>query len=281
MKKHVSLLLAVFMTLSACAMLTACDEEHRHTYGTEWSKDETHHWRDCKGADCNEIFDQAEHVWNDGEITAPATSTTDGVRTFTCTVCAQTKTEPVEYEATADEIWQSAFNNANLTNCTVRLEDPNNGTVVYKAAYVDGERRVYFNGGEEEVYFIWTLENTYIAYRKVGDNWVKQETTQSNSMFEMFSSYVCICPNFGANFTAFEYDATDETYKFIGVEDENEIETNDIMASGMAKYYKASVKLADGRLVQVTANMSGQNGKTDVIYFENYGVTVVELPVVE
>ncbi len=96
MKKLVSLLLAVCMCLSVGVMLTACgDKEHTHTYKTEWSKDATHHWHACEGEDCTEVSDKAEHTWNDGEITTEATAEADGVKTFTCAVCGQTKTETV------------------------------------------------------------------------------------------------------------------------------------------------------------------------------------------
>ena len=36
------------------------------------------------------------HVWDNGEITTPATCTVDGVNTFTCSVCGETKTETIE-----------------------------------------------------------------------------------------------------------------------------------------------------------------------------------------
>ncbi len=36
-----------------------------------------------------------EHSWNDGEATTPATCTEAGVKTFTCTVCGETKTETI------------------------------------------------------------------------------------------------------------------------------------------------------------------------------------------
>ncbi len=36
-----------------------------------------------------------EHAWNDGEITTEATCTQEGVKTFTCTLCGETKTEPI------------------------------------------------------------------------------------------------------------------------------------------------------------------------------------------
>lgn len=35
------------------------------------------------------------HSWNDGEVTTPPTETSEGVKTFTCTVCGETKTESI------------------------------------------------------------------------------------------------------------------------------------------------------------------------------------------
>ena len=112
MKKLVSLLLVVGMCLSIGAALTACDEEHTHTYKTEWENDATHHWHVCEGEDCADVTDKAEHTWNDGEITTEATAEADGVKTFTCTVCGQTKTETVKYtvkETVTKEEWETAF----------------------------------------------------------------------------------------------------------------------------------------------------------------------------
>ena len=37
----------------------------------------------------------AGHRWNDGEITTPATETSEGVKTYRCTVCGATKTETI------------------------------------------------------------------------------------------------------------------------------------------------------------------------------------------
>ena len=87
-----------------------------HKY--EWKHDETNHWQECSV--CHDIIDKAEHTfdtnncaedrtcnkcgfkktagehsWNAGEVTTPATCTTDGVKTYTCKVCSETKTEPI------------------------------------------------------------------------------------------------------------------------------------------------------------------------------------------
>ena len=37
-----------------------------------------------------------QHSWDEGKVTVPATCTTDGVKTFTCKVCSETKTEPIK-----------------------------------------------------------------------------------------------------------------------------------------------------------------------------------------
>ena len=82
-----------------CAVCSAKKTEEiqvtGHAWDTEWSKDNDHHWHECKNANCDAVKDKAEHSWNEGEVTTPATCTTPGERTFTCAVCSATKTEPV------------------------------------------------------------------------------------------------------------------------------------------------------------------------------------------
>ena len=90
-----------------------------HKY--EWKHDETNHWQECTV--CGDIIDKAEHTyaphkceeaatctkaecgyvkpagqhnWDEGKVTTPATCTTDGVKTYTCKVCSETKTEPIK-----------------------------------------------------------------------------------------------------------------------------------------------------------------------------------------
>ena len=69
---------------------------HTHTFDTEnWEKDATHHWHKATCEHSDEKGNYAEHTFNDGEITTPATEETEGVRTLTCTVCGYVKTEAV------------------------------------------------------------------------------------------------------------------------------------------------------------------------------------------
>ncbi|MBR3893874.1 MAG: hypothetical protein IKJ35_01875 [Clostridia bacterium] len=94
MKKTVSLLLTVVMLLSGIALLSACG--HECTFSTDWSNDATDHWHACEAKkDCPEIADKAAHTWDEGKITTEATHEAAGVKTYTCTVCAYTKTEEI------------------------------------------------------------------------------------------------------------------------------------------------------------------------------------------
>lgn len=70
---------------------------HDHA-ATAWSSDATYHWHDCTVSGCGEQFDKAEHVWDEGTVTTPATFTSDGEKTYTCTVCQKTKKETVTME---------------------------------------------------------------------------------------------------------------------------------------------------------------------------------------
>ena len=59
----------------------------------EWQKyTENQHKRTCN---CDEIVEYANHNWNGGVITTPATHLTLGVKSFTCIDCGETKTEDV------------------------------------------------------------------------------------------------------------------------------------------------------------------------------------------
>lgn len=65
-----------------------------HSANSTWNKNETHHWHICDREGCNTKMDEAAHTWDSGTETTPATCTTAGVKTYTCT-CGQTKTEDI------------------------------------------------------------------------------------------------------------------------------------------------------------------------------------------
>ena len=94
MKKILLAVLAVLMICTLSIALVSCG--HECVFSTDWSSDATHHWHACTHKGCEESADKAEHIWGDGVITTPATATSEGVMTYTCTVCQGTKTEVIE-----------------------------------------------------------------------------------------------------------------------------------------------------------------------------------------
>lgn len=65
-----------------------------HTYGTDWESDnDENHYHVCSV--CSDKADVTPHSYDNGVITIPATETTEGVKTYTCSVCHHTKTETV------------------------------------------------------------------------------------------------------------------------------------------------------------------------------------------
>ena len=67
--------------------------EHTHSWETTWTKDPDYHWHKCSG--CSEIKDKAAHSWDAGRVTKEPGAYSTGVKTYTCTVCSQTKNEDI------------------------------------------------------------------------------------------------------------------------------------------------------------------------------------------
>ena len=72
-----------------------------HTYGTEWTKDESGHWHDstCDAtAPTHDVMksDFAAHTFDEGEVTKPADYGVVGEKKFTCTKCGYEKTETID-----------------------------------------------------------------------------------------------------------------------------------------------------------------------------------------
>ena len=113
-----------------------------HAWDTEWSKDNDHHWHECNNANCDAVKDKAEHRWNDGEVTTPATCTTVGERTFTCTVCSATKKETIpatghawntEWSKDNDHHWHKCKNCNAIDESTKAPHTWNEGAVTTPA----------------------------------------------------------------------------------------------------------------------------------------------------
>ena len=81
--------------------------EHQHYYGNDWSSNSTKHWKVCFY--CKQApTSVAEHSFSDWSVTKPATTTEEGLRERTCSVCKYTQTEtlPVHTHDVHDEAWK-------------------------------------------------------------------------------------------------------------------------------------------------------------------------------
>ena len=75
------------------------NSSHEHNNTEAWDgKDANQHWHVCSAEGCPEggKIGAENHTWNDGEVTTAATVDAEGVKTFTCTKCGQTKTEVIK-----------------------------------------------------------------------------------------------------------------------------------------------------------------------------------------
>ena len=82
--------------------------QHEHAFESTWASDENNHWHPCGygkvvgggygGRDlyrCEEKGSFGPHTWDTGRVTTNPTTTSEGVKTYTCTVCSATKTESI------------------------------------------------------------------------------------------------------------------------------------------------------------------------------------------
>jgi|GEM_PF-1448360 len=80
--------------------------EHEHGIHDEtWKYDDTNHWKECS---CGEKLNVANHAYGEWSVTKPATTTEEGSRERTCSVCEYTQKEtiPVHVHSIHDETWK-------------------------------------------------------------------------------------------------------------------------------------------------------------------------------
>ena len=92
MKKKIVVVLSLVLCLTLGISLAAC-KKNKHKAKSEWKFDNAQHWHECATKGHDDKLDVAAHTWNDGEVITDPTETTEGVKTYTCTVCSATKTE--------------------------------------------------------------------------------------------------------------------------------------------------------------------------------------------
>lgn len=94
-KSFIAILAIAMVLVLSLAVLTACNK-NKHEFSSEWENDETSHWHECMTKKHNDVADKADHTFDAGVVTTPATETTEGVLTLTCTVCGFQKTKSID-----------------------------------------------------------------------------------------------------------------------------------------------------------------------------------------
>ena len=121
-------------TCTQRAKCTVCGAEYGnalgHEFTTSWTHDDNEHWKQCSR--CNEKKDVSSHTWDSGTETTASTCTKAGEKTYTCTKCGATKTEPIDatghswkFDWTSDAThhWHECTNE----NCDVTDNSGKNG----------------------------------------------------------------------------------------------------------------------------------------------------------
>lgn len=94
-KTFIAILAIAMVLVLSLALLTACNNK-KHNFSSKWEYDETSHWHECMTKKHNDVADKADHTFDAGVVTTPATETTEGVLTLTCTVCGFQKTKSID-----------------------------------------------------------------------------------------------------------------------------------------------------------------------------------------
>jgi hypothetical protein len=194
MKKIISLLITAAMLLALGATLASC--AHECTFSDEWSKDANAHWHVCENEKCEEIADKADHTWNEGEITAAATQEKEGTKTFTCTVCGQTKTEAVVFTGLTKDEWNAAFADSVFENFVYSEEASTTG------GGVSVNSKTTYKLTKDDAWYKMTVADQSqegFASNKAEADVVRKQL--ADSIKEMTS------------YDSFEYDAATKTYK--------------------------------------------------------------------
>ena len=126
-----------------------------------------------------EVVPATGHAWDNGKITKAATCTTNGVKTYTCQHCKQTRTETIKatgHKAVVDKAVRATYDKAGKTegsHCSVC------GTTIKKQQVVPKlKRNGWFTVGNKSYYYVndvkqtglQTIKNkTYYFDKKTGE----------------------------------------------------------------------------------------------------------------
>jgi hypothetical protein len=194
------------------------------------------------------------HTWDEGVITTKATQEADGVKTFTCTECKQTKTEAVEFTGYTLDEWNAIINSYAFENFQ------------YKEVAKTSGNGITINS---ETLYKFTKDRAYVKVT-VGNQSAAQtisNVTEINSARREFVNSITELTHYGS----FKYDPETKTYK---ATTPIEISSLDTSTS------KITLKFSEDRLVEIFYGVAlKENGITvtseSTITISDYGTVVL------
>ncbi|MBQ9759848.1 MAG: hypothetical protein IJW16_00705 [Clostridia bacterium] len=118
-------------------------ETHAHSFSTDWTSDAAQHWHACTAVGCSERKDNAAHVWGEPVTVLQPTSSTEGKKEYSCTVCQRTRQESIAPlpAKMAEADWIAAFDLENVRiDCHYTVSEEWEGIADEESVYlVDGE----------------------------------------------------------------------------------------------------------------------------------------------
>lgn len=251
MKKSVSIILSVSMLIAMIFTTTSCS--HECTFETEWSSNDDTHWHACEHDGCTKKLHEAVHSWDKGETTTRPAKNADGIKTYLCKECDQTKEEPVKYAHMSFDEWRKAFSSNAFENCTYTEtstvyanETTTTTTVVYKFT-------------KDKVY----VEITEDEYTKSANGSGDEARKLRNSLASSLTSMVL--------YDEFEYDYDNNVYRLDGYMYISSIDTI---------VDKATLIFKDSKLIKMKYNYEFERKGTTIkcestIIFSDYGTTEI------
>ncbi len=268
MKKILSLILMLVMSVSIVASLVACNE-HEHAFAAEWTTDATDHWKKATCEHTDEVSEKAAHSFGADRK---------------CTVCNYEK--PVVNTATAEE-WAATVTLVDDTdyaaNILTTIGNPVTSTQIVDIV-IDGKKGLSDTYvGETEAAFLGSLivdesGDAPVAYvKEAEDDSYVTEAYAPEMKAMLFDTYlVVVHPLVEAINTKFAdatYDADNKVYTLtVASITVSELELTDVAYT---------VSFEDGAAVEVVIEISiaafDTQNMTITILFDGPGVTLPEV----
>ncbi|MCC8156695.1 MAG: S-layer homology domain-containing protein [Oscillospiraceae bacterium] len=140
-----------------------------------------------------EIIDALGHSWNDGVVTKEATRTENGVMTYTCTVCGETRTESIAATGRITEDGDDSSNGGNTTTRAVAAEESDNGSVVSDLTRAASGAAVTLTVTPDEGY---ELENLIVTNISTGETVPITKISDTQYTFTMPAARVSVDATF-------------------------------------------------------------------------------------